>query len=220
MWSPSRRLDFPHGVGTYGIVLARDKRAPRSPTARASSCRCGHAPNRYQLPATPKLQAAASALNGAAPLFYDAADTEPGGSSLFAVTYDVSSVQGAKNAIIEFSRPTVNFASALFFTGNFGPTNTFVNNSTNPNGDRLDGGDNFGQAGETTHVAVPGKAGAAVLDGAAVGLSIPANACDSTYQVRVLATDGSGRIVGVASNGSILGYADFSRRACSSPPPP
>jgi hypothetical protein len=30
----------------------------------------------------------------------------------------------------------------------------------------------------------------------------------------VLATDAAGRIVGVAGNGSILSYADFSRAAC------
>lgn len=89
-------------------------------------------------------------------------DTEPAGSTQFAVMYDVSKVPGATNALIEFSAPTIDFAKALFFTGNFGPTNTFVNNFTNPNGDRLDAGDNFG----------------------------------------------------IAGNGSVLSYADFSRAAC------
>ena len=43
------------------------------------------APQAQQLPATPKIQATASVLNGADPLFYDVADTEPGGSDEFAV---------------------------------------------------------------------------------------------------------------------------------------
>ena len=75
------------------------------------------APAAQQVPATPKLQAAASALNGTAPVFYDVADIEPGGSSLFGVTYDVRNVSGARNAIIEFSRPTLDFVEAFFFTG-------------------------------------------------------------------------------------------------------
>jgi hypothetical protein len=59
-------------------------------------------------------------------------------------------------------------------------------------------------------VAVTGTSGFAVLDGSTIGLSIPAGHCDSTYQVRVLATNAAGKIVGVASNGSIFSYADFS----------
>ena len=97
----------------------------------------------------------------------------------------------------------------MFFTGVLTPDNQFVNNFTNPNGDRLDGGDDFGQAGETTHVLAAGTNGFAVLDGSKIGLSLPAGKCDSTYQVRVLATDAAGRIVGVAGNGSILSYANF-----------
>jgi len=174
------------------------------------------APARYQLPATPKVQAAASALGSTEPLFYDVADIEPGGSPLFGVTYDVRGLAGARNAIVEFSRPTQDFAEALFISGAFTPANAFVNNFTNPNGDRLDGGNDFGQAGETAHAAVSGTNGFAVLDGSKIGLSIPAANCDSTYQVRVLATDAAGRIVGVAGNGSILSYADFSRAACFS----
>jgi hypothetical protein len=172
------------------------------------------APAAYELPATPKVKAAASLFGPTDPLFYDAADIEPGGSTQFDVTYDVSGVTGATNAIIEFSRPTIDFADALFITGNFTPDNAFVNNFTNPNGDRLDGGNTFGQAGETTNVPVMGTSGTATLDGSVIGLSIPDTNCDSTYQVRVLAADAEGNIVGVASNGSIFSYADFSRDAC------
>jgi hypothetical protein len=208
--------DFPHGVGTYGIALRGTRHGQEIADSTSFWQPLRFAPDRQQLPATPKIQAAASVLNGAAPLFYEAADTEPGGSTQFAVTYDVRSVNGARGALIEFSRPTYDFAKALFISGDFGPANSFVNNFTNPNGDRFDSGNDFGQAGETTHVRVGGSNGTAVLDGARIGLSIPAANCDSTYQVRVFATDGAGRILGVAGNGSILSYADFSRDVCSS----
>ncbi len=99
-------------------------------------------------PLTPKIQAKASLENGQAPLWYEVADTKPiTGSTKFAVTYDVRQVPGAKGAILEFSAPTYNFADALYFTGDFGATNTDVNNFTNPNGDRFDSGDNYGQPG-------------------------------------------------------------------------
>jgi hypothetical protein len=206
--------DFPHGVGTYGIALRGTHGGSEIADSTSFWQPLRFAPARQQIPATPKIQAAASALNGTAPLFYEVADTEPGGSKQFAVTYDVSNVSGARGAIVEFSAPTHDFASALFFTGHFTPANQFVNNFTNPNGDRLDGGDDFGMPGETTHVRVNGTSGEAVLDGGQIGLSIPAANCDSTYQVRVLATDAGGHIVGVASNGSILSYADFSKAVC------
>jgi hypothetical protein len=206
--------DFPHGVGTYGIAIRGTKHGVEVPDSTSLFQPLRFAPNRYELPATPKVQAAASLLNGEDPLFYDIADIEPGGSTLFGVTYDVTGVKGATGAIIEFSAPTIDFASGVFFTGNITPANQYVNNFTNPNGDRLDTGNNFGQAGETTHVAVTGTSGFAVLDGATIGLGIPAGHCDSTYQVRVLATNAKGRIVGVAGNGSILSYGDFSRDVC------
>ncbi|HEX2785361.1 MAG TPA: S8 family serine peptidase [Ilumatobacteraceae bacterium] len=206
--------DFPHGVGAYGIALRGTKHGVEVPDSTSLFLPLRFAPARYELPATPKIQAAASLLNGTAPLFYEAADIEPGGSTEFGVTYDVTGVRGATAAIIEFSAPTIDFASALFITGNFTPDNTFVNNFTNPNGDRLDSGNTLGQAGETTHVAVTGTTGTAVLDGSAIGLSIPDGHCDATYQVRVLATNAAGKIVGVAGNGSILSYGDFSRDAC------
>jgi hypothetical protein len=202
--------DFPHGVGTYGIAIRGTTHGVEVPDSTSLFQPLRFAPARYELPATPKVQAAASGLNGNDPLFYDVADIEPGGSTLFGVTYDVTSVKGATGAIIEFSAPTVDFAEALFVSGNFTLANQFVNNFTNPNGDRLDTGNTFGQAGETTHVAVTGTSGFAVLDGSTIGLSIPAGHCDSTYQVRVLATNAAGKIVGVASNGSIFSYADFS----------
>jgi hypothetical protein len=207
--------DFPHGVGTYGIAIRGTKGGREVADSTSFWLPLRYAPARQEIPGTPRIQAEASVLNGTAPLFYEAADTEPGvGSTRFAVTYDVRSVRDARNTVIEFSAPTLNFASALFVTGNFGPTNSFVNNFTNPNGDRLDGGDNFGQRGSVAHVTVPGTSGQATLDGAAIGLAIPAGACDSTMQVRVLAVDRAGRVVGVAGNPSLLSYADFSRAAC------
>jgi hypothetical protein len=207
--------DFPHGVGTYGIALRGTRHGAEIADSTSFWQPLRFAPARRQIPATPKVQAAASLLNGTAPLFYEAADTEAaGGSTQFAVTYDVRDVAGARGALIEFSAPTYDFAKALFISGAFGPSNSFVNNFTNPNGDRLDAGDDFGQPGEAAHVAVHGASGVAQLDGAAVGLTIPAAKCDSTYQVRVLATDASGRVLGVASNGSILSYGDFGRDVC------
>jgi hypothetical protein len=206
--------DFPQGVGAYGLALRGTKHGVEVPDTTSLFLPLRFAPAAYELPATPKVKAAASLFGPTDPLFYDAADIEPGGSTQFDVTYDVSGVTGATNAIIEFSRPTIDFADALFITGNFTPDNAFVNNFTNPNGDRLDGGNTFGQAGETTNVPVMGTSGTATLDGSVIGLSIPDTNCDSTYQVRVLAADAEGNIVGVASNGSIFSYADFSRDAC------
>src|SRR3954454_4571544 len=208
--------DFPHGVGTYGIALRGTRRGTEIADSTSFWQPLRFGPARQQLPATPKVQAVASVLGSTEPLFYDAADIEPGGSSQFGVTYDVRSVAGARNAIVEFSRPTQDFAEALFVSGAFTPANAFVNNFTNPNGDRLYSGNDFGQPGETAHAAGAGTNGFAVLDGPKIGLSIPPGNCDSTYQVRVLATDAAGRIVGVAGNGSILSYGDFSRPACFS----
>jgi hypothetical protein len=190
--------ELPHGVGAYGIAIRGTKGGKEVADTTSFFLPLRFAPARQQLPQTPKIQAQASILNGTAPLFYEAADTEPGGSTKFAVTFDVRSVRGAKGALVEF----------------FTAANRFINNFTNPNGDRLDGGDNFGQAGSTTQVAIQATNGVATLDGAAIGLSIPANTCDSTYGVRVFATDASGRIIGVAGNPSVISYADFSRAAC------
>jgi Subtilase family len=204
--------DFPHGVGTYGVALRGTKGGKEIADSTSFFLPLRFAPHKQQIPATPKIQGVASILNGTAPLFYEAIDTEPdGGSTRFAVTFDVSAVKGATGALIEFSGPTVDFAKALFVTGKFTTVNAFVNNFTNPNGDRLDAGDNFGQPGETAHVQLSGTSGVAVLDGKTIGLSIPAGKCDSTYQVRVFGTDGKGNILGVGGNGSVLSYADFMR---------
>src|SRR5262249_35068544 len=84
-----------------------------------------------------------------------------------------------------------------------------INNFTNPLGDRLDAGNNLGQPGSTFHTTVSGKNGVVILDGQTIGLSVPAGACDSTYQVRVFALDDHGQIIGVASNPSVISYTDF-----------
>jgi len=209
--------NFPHGVGTYGLALRGTRHGAEIPDSTSFWQPIRFAPQAQQLPVTPKVQAAASLFGSTEPLFFDIGDFEPGGSDQFAVTYDVRPVSGARNAIIEFSAPTNGFVSAVFFTGNITPENSLVNNFTNPNGDRLDGGDDFGMPGETSHVAEPGTHGTAVLDMSSAGLSVPADACDSAWQVRVLATDRNGRIVGVAGNGSILDLGDFSRAICFPP---
>jgi hypothetical protein len=211
--------ELPHGVGTYGIALRGTSKGVEIMDSTSFWLPLRYAPKRYELPATPKIQAASSAWTNVfgipiqAPLFYEVVDTEPGGSTQFAVTFDVRNVTGAKNAIIEFSHPTHDFFSSTFITGEF-PDGVVVNNFTNPNGDRFDTGNNLGTPGSVARVPVQGTKGVANLDGATIGLSIPANACDSTYQVRVLATDSQGRIVGVAGNGSILSYSDFSKAVC------
>lgn len=214
--------ELPHGVGTYGIAIRGTSKGKEVTHSTSFWLPLRYAPKRYELPATPKIQAESSLwafftvppVPKTAPLFYEIADTEAnGGSTKFAVTYDVRNVTGAKNAVIEFSRPTYDFAGSLFFTGAF-PDGRVVNNFTNPNGDRYDTGNNLGQAGSVARVPVQGTKGLAKLDGATIGLTIPDGKCDSTYQVRVLATDGQGKIVGVAGNGSILSYGDFSRDAC------
>jgi hypothetical protein len=208
--------DFPHGVGTYGIALRGMKNGREVADSTSFWQPIRYAPVAYQVPATPKQEAAASLLNGTAPLFYEIADTEAdGGSAQFEEQIDVRNVAGAKGAIIEFSRPTYDFTEAFFLTGNFTDANSFVNNFTNPLGDRLDSGDDFGDAGETTHVSVNGTHGFVVLDGNQLGLAtIPAANCDATYQVRVFATDGKGNILGVASDGSVMAFLDFGKAGC------
>jgi hypothetical protein len=209
--------DFPHGVGTYGIALRGMKNGREVADSTSFWQPIRYAPVAYQVPATPKQEAAASAINGTAPVYYEVADVEAdGGSAQFEEQVDVRNVSGAKGAIIEFSRPTYDFTEAFFLTGNFTDANSFINNFTNPLGDRLDSGDDFGQAGETTHVNVNGTHGFVVLDGKALGLStIPAANCDATYQVRVFATDGKGNILGVASDGSVMSFLDFGKTGCA-----
>ena len=132
-------------------------------------------------------------------------------ASTFHVTYDVTKVPGARGALIEISAPTKDFLKGLFFTGDF----QVVNNFTNPSGDRLDRGNRFGQPGSVFSKKVRGMRGVAVLDGKTSNLSIPAGACDNSYQVRVFALDGDGKIVGVASNPSLLSYTDLSSASCA-----
>ncbi len=208
--------DFPHGVGTYGLALRGTKGGSEIVDTSSLFLPLRFAPTTNQVPSTPKVQAAASILNGSAPLFYDVADIEPGGSNVFAVKINVSRIRGATGAIVEFSAPTYDFAKALFITGNFGPSNSLVNNFTNPLGDRIDKGDNFGQPGETSHRRVNGTNGYAVFSGPSAGLKIPGGKCDSTYQVRVFATDAQGKIIGVASDGSVFSYGNFGKAVCFS----
>jgi hypothetical protein len=206
---------LPHGVGTYGIALRGTKGGTEIADSTSPWQPLRYAPAMQEYPLTPKIQAQVSLEDSQAPLWYEVADTEPIiGSTKFAVTYDVRQVQGAKGAILEFSAPTYNFAEAAFVTGDFGPTNTDVNNFTNPNGDRFDTGDNYGQPGGVARVRVNGTSGVVTINGAAIGLTIPAGDCDSTYQVRAWATDARGQLIGVAGNPSVLSYTDFSRAGC------
>ncbi len=214
-----------HGTGTYGIALrgTSSSGAPlRSSTSAWTPLR--YAPALEQHPDTPKVQAQVSGLadfyprSSFAPVFYDLPDLGIGGSSLFTVTYTTTAVAGAQGSLIEISAPTANFAKGVFLTGNVPDANKF----TNPYGDRLDGGDNYGQSGSVYHTSVlPNTAGSITLDAAALGLTPQAGQCDSAYQVRVFATDGSGHIVGVASNPSIIdpGYYNVNNSSpiCTAP---
>ena len=207
-----------HGVGTYGVAIRGSKGGKElggrgfDPTKDTTSAwiPLRYAPENEIHPATPKVQAEASLLNGTAPLFYDVADIEPGGSSRFSISYDVSNIDGALAALVEFSAPTYDFAKGIFITGNFDSPNKF----TNPYGDRLDTGNNFGQAGGSFHKIVSGAKGKVTFDGATIGLSIPVTNCDKTVQIRVFAVDSDGKVLGVASNPSLFSYADFSRAVC------
>ncbi len=91
-----RSADFPHGVGTYGIALRGTNHGAEVPDSTSFWQPIRFAPAAEQVPATPKVQAAASLLGSTEPLFYDIADIEPGGSSVFGVQYDVRNVNGAR----------------------------------------------------------------------------------------------------------------------------
>jgi hypothetical protein len=206
--------ELPNGVGAYGIALRGTKGGVEIAGSTSAWLPLRYAPQKQQIPTTPKIQAEASLWPSTAPLFYDIADIEAnGGSSKFAVTFDVRNVDGARAALVEFSSPAVNFTSGLFFTGKITAAN-LPNRFTNPNGDRLDKGNRLGQPGSTTSVKINSTHGVATLDGAQIGLSVPTGVCDNTYQVRVFALDSRGKIVGVASNTSEFGYGDFSRAVC------
>ncbi len=207
------------GVGTYGLALRGVSGGKEIVGSTSSWIPLRYAPALEAHPATPKVQAAVSAQGGTAPLFYDIANTQAGGGSAqFTVTYDTAAVPGATGAIVEFSAPTPDLAQGLFITGNLPDANKF----TNPYGDRLDGGNNLGQPGESYHTTVNNTAGALTLDGGAIGLynpaAIPAGSCDLAYQVRLFATNAQGRIVGVAGNPSIIDFGDFSTTACGAKP--
>ncbi len=105
----------------------------------------------------------------------------------FTVTWDASAVPGATGAALEFSAP--------------GPTLYYsYNNFTNQNGDRRD--NNGVDAGSTLWYPLPGTAGSATLDAAALGLP-----SSLFYTVRVLGTRGTD-VVGAASPVSGLSFDD------------
>ena len=66
------------------------------------------------------------------------------------------------------------------------------------------------------------RTGTALFTTGGAGLTTPADpaSCDHTYQVRVFATDGRGRIIGSSSYTSLLSVADLSSASCTPPPPP
>jgi hypothetical protein len=177
------------------------------------------APAKAGTPMSPKVQAAASGFGSTTPVWWDTADVEPaatGGSPRFSVTYDVRAVPGARGTIVEFSSSSTDFLGSLFV----GNASTFpsANRFTNPLGDRLDAGNRLGDPGETSHRLIRGSThGLAAFTVSGAGLTTPAAAtsCDNTYQVRVFATDGSGRILGSSSYTSLLSVADLSSAGCN-----
>jgi len=213
-----------HGAGTYGIALRGTTSSGEIVGSTSAWTPLRYAPALEQHPDTPKVQAQVSGLadvyghGSSAPVFYDLPDLGIGGSSLFTVTYTTTAVQGATGSMIEISAPTADFFKGAFLTGNVPDANKF----TNPYGDRLDMGDNYGQSGSVYHTSVlPSTSGSITLDAAALGLTPQAGRCDSAYQVRVFATDASGHIVGVASNPSIIdpGYYNVNNNSaiCAAP---
>jgi hypothetical protein len=103
--------------------------------------------------------------------------------------------------------------------GRFGnvPEIPSANRFTNPLGDRLDAGNRLGDPGDTSHRLIQGSThGLATFTVSGAGLTTPASptSCDHTYQVRVFATDGNGRILGSSSYTSLLSVADLSTAGC------
>ena len=204
--------DLPHGVGTYGIALRGSQGGTEAAGSTSSWLPLRYAPKLQAIPRTPTVLAEGG-FGGTVPRFYDIADFEAGGSTKFKVAYDVTAVPGAKGAIIELSAPAVDLFKSVFITSSVDIP--LVNNFTNPSGDRLDAGNNLMQPGSVFHKAVSSAHGIVTLDAHKIGLAIPAGACDSAYQVRVFATDSSGKIIGVASNPSVIDYGDLSAPACA-----
>ena len=123
--------------------------------------------------------------------------------------------------IVEFSAPSTDFLGSLF-VGNVASIPS-ASRFTNPLGDRFDAGNRLGDPGEVSQTALPGSThGTALFTTGGAGLTTPADpaSCDHTYQVRVFATDGRGRIIGSSSYTSLLSVADLSSASCTPPPPP
>ncbi|MFF4693167.1 S8 family serine peptidase [Streptomyces sp. NPDC001307] len=106
----------------------------------------------------------------------------------FTLHYDVRAVPGAHDAEVEFSAPAPTLHGSL---------NTF----TNADGTQLD---HDGVNGPSVlHRRLPAASGAVRLDAAALGLG-----GSDSYNVRVLALDGDGRVAGQASPLSTLIFDD------------
>jgi len=200
-----------HGVQLNGLLGTVDSTSSWIPLRVA--------PAKAGTPMSPKVQAAASGFGSTTPVWWDTADVQPaatGGSPQFSVTYDVRAVPGARGTIVEFSSSSTDFLGSLFI----GNATTFpsANRFTNPLGDRLDAGNRLGDPGETSHSLIRGSThGLAKFTVSGAGLTTPAAAtsCDHTYQVRVFATDGNGRILGSSSYTSLLSVADLSSAGCN-----
>jgi hypothetical protein len=217
------------GAGVYGLALrgvnhgVQENGLNGTVDSTSSWIPLRVAPANPGTPMSPKVQAEASGFASTTPVWWDTADVEPaatGGSPQFSVTYDVRAVPGARGTIVEFSSSSTDFLGSLFI----GNVATFpsANRFTNPLGDRLDDGNRLGDPGETSHKLIPGSThGVAAFTVSGAGLTTPAAAtsCDNTYQIRVFATDGSGRIIGSSSYTSLLSVANLASAGCQTPPP-
>jgi hypothetical protein len=106
----------------------------------------------------------------------------------FDVRYDVGSVKGATSTLLEISAPAPTIFNSL---------NTFTNaNGTAPDDDGV-------STPSTVRLALQRDSGTAHLDALRLGLST-----SSSYNVRILATDGHGRVLGQASPSSMLSVDD------------
>jgi hypothetical protein len=212
------------GAGTYGLALrATNHGTELNGLDGTDDSTSAWIPLRVEpthtnaTPTSPQVLAAASPFGTTVPVWWDVADTEPTGSSKFAVSYDVRKVSGAKGTLVEFSAPSTDWLAGLFSLNASGLP--VANVFTNPLGDRLDKGDRLGQAGDTGSQWIKGSThGVKVFDAFAVGMTLPADPtnCDHTYQVRVFATDGQGRILGGSSYTSLLSVANLASPGCNS----
>ncbi len=109
-------------------------------------------------------------------------------ASRFTVDYDVRAVRGARSAEVEFASPAPTLHGSL---------NTFTNaNGTRPDDDGVD-------SPSVLRRALPAASGRVRLDAAALGLT-----GSDSYNVRLLALDRNGRVVGQASPLSTLVFDD------------